>query len=87
MSGVLLCCRYDGYEQSLESAAAHIAEGEGDLKKRGLLSGSVGSGKHRQRFKANLKVVSNCQSCPLKRLKCKTNRFCGDQQCWLHQMM
>ena len=81
VSSFLLCGRYDGYEQSLESAAAHIAEGEGDLKKRTLLSGSVGSSKHRQRFKNNLKVVSNCHPCPMKCFKCKNSRLCGDGTC------
>lgn len=53
-------CRYEGFEQSLESAAANIAEGEGKLKKRGAVPANSqapvrSKGSH---FRDNLRLVS-----------------------------
>lgn len=53
-------CRYDGFEQSLQSAAANIAQGEGDLEKSTATSRAAataeaalrsGGGKLRDTFK------------------------------------
>lgn len=53
--------RYDGYEQSLELAAANIAEGEGGLRKRNLglspNAGNVVTQRRRDQLKEGIRSV------------------------------
>lgn len=60
----VLLCRYDGYKQSLESAAANIAEGEEELRRRRRSLSSVAPGlvtqRRREQLKEGLKTVGRC---------------------------
>lgn len=60
----IVISRYDGWEQSLESAAANIAEGEGELRRRNRSMGSVASSvvtqRRREQLKEGFKSVNTC---------------------------
>ena len=57
-----LFSRYDGWEQSLESAAANIAQGEGELRRRNRSLGTVPSGaatlRRREQLREGFKSVN-----------------------------